>query len=286
MAEHNTVNTTTPEEERSYFDGGYFAYIGISILVALVSIITLGVAYPWMCCWLHRWKAKHTVICGKRMFFNGTGLQLIGKYLLWSFLRIITFGIYGLWMSISIRKWISKHTHYVDEGDNNSYFDGGILGLLGTNILSLLVLIIPFVGPAWSRIIKLRWETRHTVIDSRRHIFQGAVGGLFVKKLLWGLLTVVTFGIFGLFKPVKALRWETEKKIDNEHTTQELIARSEYRANIHTDAASFKTFKVEDDMECIRAGITDTIGMNDLLALANNGVRSAQYMYVVKYAQE
>lgn len=286
MADYNPVNTAIPEEERSYFDGRYFAYIGISILVYLVSIISLGIAYPWMCCWMHRWKAKHTVICGKRMYFNGTGIQLIGKYILWSFLRIITFGIYGLWMSISMKKWIAKHTHYAGQGDNNSYFDGGILGLLGTNILCLLVLVIPFVGPAWSKIIKLKWLTRHTVVDSRRLIFEGSVGGLFVRKLLWNFLTGITFGIFGLFRPVKVMRWETENKIDNEHTTQELIARGEYRANIHTDAATFKTFKVEDDMECVKAGVTDTISKDDLLALANNGIRSAQYAYVLKYAQQ
>lgn len=286
MADYNPVNTAIPEEERSYFDGGYFAHIGISVLVYFVSIISLGIAYPWMCCWMHRWKAKHTVICGKRMYFNGTGIQLIGKYILWSFLRIITFGIYGLWMSISMKKWIAKHTHYVGEGDNNSYFDGGILGLLGTNILCLLVLMIPFVGPAWSKIIKLKWLTRHTVVDSRRLIFEGSVGGLFVRKLLWNFLTGITFGIFGLFRPVKVMRWETENKIDNEHTTQELIVRGEYRANIHTDAAAFKTFKVEDDMECVKAGVTDTISQDDLLALANNGIRSAQYAYVVKYAQQ
>ncbi len=286
MANYNAENTAIPEEERSYFDGGYFAYIGCSILVGFVTAITLGIAYPWMCCWFENWKAKHTVVCGKRMYFDGKGLQLIGKYLLWGFLSVITFGIYGLWMSVSMKKWIAKHTHYQGEADNNSYFDGGVLGLLGTNILSALVAAVPVVGLAWSKIIKLRWETKHTVVDSRRHIFVGTVGGLFVKYLLWGLLSCITFGIFAWFMPVKVMRWETENKIDNEHTTQELIARGEYRANIHTDAASFKTYKVEDDMECVKAGITDTLGQDELLALANSGVRSAQYTYVVRYAQQ
>lgn len=282
MANHNTV---IPDEESSYFDGGYLAYFGCCFLLGFVSLITLGIAFPWMLCWFQRWKAKHTVICGKRMYFDGTGLQLIGKFLLWSLLSFITLGIYGLWMSIAIKKWIAKHMHYVGEGDNNSYFDGGVLGLLGTNILSVIVMFVPVVGFAWSKIIKIKWLTRHTVVDSRRHIFEGTVGSLFLKYLLWGLLTVITFGIFGLFVPVKALRWETENKIDNEHTTQEMIARGEYRANIHTDAASFKTFKVEDDMECIKAGITENISQEELLAMAENGVRAAQYTYTVRYGQ-
>lgn len=285
MASYNTVNSAIPEDERSYFDGGYLAYIGCCFLVGFVSLITLGIAFPWMLCWFQRWNAKHTVVCGKRMYFDGKGLQLIGKFLLWGLLSLVTFGIYGFWMSIAMKKWIAKHTHYVGEGDNNSYFDGGVLGLLGTNILSVLVMVVPFVGFAWSKIIKLRWLSRHTVVDSRRHIFEGTVGNLFLKQLLWGFLTGITFGIFGLFVPVKTIRWETENKIDNEHTTQEMIARGEYRANIHTDASSFKTYKVEDDMECVKAGITETIGADALLALANSGVRAAQYTYVARFAQ-
>ena len=88
---------TYSEETRSYFDGGYWAYIGYHLLANFVTLITLGIAYPWMCCMLHRWEAKHTVVCGKRKYFDGKGVGLIGKYILWWFLTIITFGIYGLW---------------------------------------------------------------------------------------------------------------------------------------------------------------------------------------------
>lgn len=278
-------NITIAQDERSYFDGGYWAYIGYSLLVGFVCIITLGIALPWMLCMFQRWKAKHTVICGKRMYFDGTGLQLIGNYLLWMLLSVITFGIYGLWTSINIRKWITKHTHYQGEADSNSFFDGGVLGLVGTGLLKILVTPIPVVGPAWASIIQLKWESRHTVIDSRRHIFTGGIGSLWVKTLLWGFLTVITLGIYGLFVPVKYLRWETENKIDNEHTPEALMRRSEYRSKVHADAATFKACQVEDDMECVKAGITDAMPEAELLALANNGVRSAQYTYAVRCSQ-
>lgn len=273
-------------EEKSFFDGGYFAYIGYSILVAFVSIITLGIAFPWMLCLMQKWKAKHTVICGKRMYFDGTGLQLIGRYILWSFLSIITFGIYGLWMIIAFKKWIAKHTHFEGEEDNNSYFDGGVGGLIGYTILSALVSFVPFVGLAWGSIITLQWELKHTVVDSRRLVFKGTIGSLFVKYLLWGFLTAITFGIFGWFVPVKYIRWETENTIDNEHTTEALIEKSEYRTNIHTDSATFKTFSVENEMECVKSAINDNISQDDLFTLANAGNRAAQYEYVVRYSEK
>ena len=278
--------STELDENKSFFDGGYFAYIGYHLLVGFVTGITFGIAFPWMCCLLQKWKAKHTVICGKRMVFDGTGVQLIGRFILWWFLTIITFGIYGFWMTLAIKKWICKHTHFVGEEDNNSYFDGRMLGFIGTNILAGIVTFVPFVGVAWSNIIKLKWYANHTVTDSRRLVFVGTIGNFFVKYLVWGLLTVITFGIYGLFMPVKVLRLETENTIDHEHTTEALMKQSEYRNIIRTDCSTFKSNNVENEMEGIKAGITDATSEEDLLALAQNGLRAAQYLYVVRYANE
>ncbi len=274
------------EGDASYFDGGYFAYFGVLFLVGFVTSLTIGIAFPWMCCFLQRWTAKHTVINGKRMYFDGKGVQLIGKFILWSLLTLITFGIYGFWMALSIKKWITYHTHFYGEEDNNSYFDGGILGLIGTNILSTLVLFVPVVGAAWSQIIRLRWYTKHTVVDSRRLNFEGTVGNLFVKHLIWGLLTVITFGIFAFFLPVKTTRWETEHTIDHEHTAAALQEKALYKNAVQTDGANLNSHRVEDEMEAVKAGVTDTLSEADLLALANGGNRAAKYEYVARYGAE
>ncbi len=274
-----------PTEDRSYFDGGYFAFIGYSILVGFVTMITLGIAFPWMCCLMQRWKAKHTIVCGKRMYFDGTGVQLIGRFLLWSLLTLITFGIYGFWMALAINRWITKHTHFVGEEDNNSYFDGRIWGFIGTNILAGLVTIVPVVGVVWGVLIRTRWMTEHTVVDSRRLVFTGTLGKFFLKYLLWGFLTVITVGIFGLFVAVKNMRLVAEHTIDHEHTPEALLKQSEYRNTVRTDCATFKSYRVEDEMEGIKAGITDATDRESLKSMADSGVRAAQYLYVDRYAE-
>lgn len=288
IAASKSKGSDNPVETKdgSYFDGGYFAYIGYSILVGFVTVITLGIAFPWMCCLMQKWKAKHTVVCGKRQYFDGTGIQLIGKYILWAFLTVITFGIYGFWMAIAIKKWITKHTHFVGQEDDNSYFDGGILGFIGTNILATLVTVVPFVGFAWSNVIKLRWETKHTVVDSRRLIFIGTVGNFFVKYLIWGLLSVITLGIYALFVPVKNLRLEAENTIDHEHTHEALMEQSEYRNTVQNTVSANKNYTTEFEMEGLKAGINDTTDEAALRALADSGLRCAQYLYVIKYANE
>ena len=95
----------------SKFTGGLLGLIGISILQALIIMITLGLAAPWAICLKESWIAKHTIIDGRRLTFDGTGAQLFGNYIKWLLLTIITLGIYSFWLSIKMKQWITKHTH-------------------------------------------------------------------------------------------------------------------------------------------------------------------------------
>lgn len=94
----------------SRFDGGLAGLIGYHILAFLGTMLTLGIAYPWMLCMLTRWETRHTVIDGHRLCFDGTGSQLIGKWIVWLFLTLITLGIYAFWLPIRVKQWTVKHT--------------------------------------------------------------------------------------------------------------------------------------------------------------------------------
>ena len=75
-----SVTPTAPSSapERSYFDGKLLQLIGWSLLGALITLVTLGICYPWAVCMIYSCEAKHTVINGKRLQFDGTALQLFG----------------------------------------------------------------------------------------------------------------------------------------------------------------------------------------------------------------
>jgi len=98
--------------KNSYFDGGLFQLIGYRILGFLVTLLSLGILYPWSFTMIYRWEAKHTVIDGKRLRFDGTAIGLFGNWIKWLVLTVITFGIYGFWLNIKLKKWITKHTHF------------------------------------------------------------------------------------------------------------------------------------------------------------------------------
>ena len=101
-------------ENNSYFDGGLFQLIGWRLLGWLITILTLGICFPWALCMVYNWEIKHTVIEGKRLRFDGTALQLFGNWIKWLLLTIITFGIYSFWVQIAIKNWKTKHTFFVN----------------------------------------------------------------------------------------------------------------------------------------------------------------------------
>ncbi len=90
-----------------------------------------------------------------------------------------------------------------------SYFDGRTIALIGINLLTYLLTTISlgFAYPAMY-CFKLRWIYSSTVINGYRMKFTGRGGQLFGRYILWTFLTIITFGIFGLWLPVKYKKWE------------------------------------------------------------------------------
>ncbi|WP_191013528.1 DUF898 family protein [Treponema zioleckii] len=89
-----------------------------------------------------------------------------------------------------------------------SYFDGGLLQLLGWSFLGGFVTAITagICSPlafCW----RYSWEAKHTVIDGRRLKFTGTAGGLFGTWLLCLLLCLVTLGIYTFWVPIKIKKW-------------------------------------------------------------------------------
>lgn len=109
----NQRNERVPVEDKSYFDGGLLQFLGLAILGALVTTLTLGISYPWAIVILYRWKIEHTVIEGRRLKFNGTAVGLFGNWIKWWLLTIVTLGIYSWWLFIKLEQWKVKHTEFV-----------------------------------------------------------------------------------------------------------------------------------------------------------------------------
>ena len=95
----------------SNFSGSVMGLIGISFLMVLLTICTLGIGLPWAFCIEARWYARHTKIDGREVVFDGTGGQLFGNCLKWGFITIVTLGVYIFWLPIKFMGWLISHTH-------------------------------------------------------------------------------------------------------------------------------------------------------------------------------
>ena len=94
---------------------------------------------------------------------------------------------------------------------NESYFDGGLLQLIGWTILGFLVTALTFgICFPWAFTMKYGWETKHTVINGRRLQFDGTALQLFGNWIKWLVLTIITLGIYGFWLPIKLKKWRTK----------------------------------------------------------------------------
>ena len=92
-----------------------------------------------------------------------------------------------------------------------SQFTGGLLGLIGINLLQVIMITITLgLGTPWAICVKERWIAKHTIIDGKQLAFDGTGGQLFGNFIKWFLLTILTLGIYGFWLDIKMKQWITK----------------------------------------------------------------------------
>ena len=93
---------------------------------------------------------------------------------------------------------------------SESYFDGGLLQLIGWSILGTLVTAFTLgICYPWAITMKYNWEVKHTVINGKRLAFDGKAIQLFGNWIKWFLLSIITLGIYAFWIPIKLTKWKT-----------------------------------------------------------------------------
>jgi uncharacterized membrane protein YjgN (DUF898 family) len=98
------------------FDGGAGTYVGTGLLAFFITVLTLGICYPFAYVLRERWRARHSYIEGRQLVFTGRALGLFGNWLKWFFLIIITLGIYSFWVGPRLYRWKWENTSWAVEG--------------------------------------------------------------------------------------------------------------------------------------------------------------------------
>ncbi len=97
---------------RFTFDGGAGTYVGTAILGFFITLLTLGICYPFALVLKERWRAKHTYIDGQQLVFTGSAVGLFGHWIKWLLLSVITLGIYLFWVAPRLQRWKTQNTEF------------------------------------------------------------------------------------------------------------------------------------------------------------------------------
>ena len=201
---------------KSYFDGSGLELFVIRLVGALICLITLGLASPWVICYGCAWERKHSVYNGRRLVFNGTGIQLFGKWIVWALLTIVTCGLYSFVMGLKMEQWVMSHTAFADEvSDPNrsevfpdSGFDGNMFEWIGYNLVMALASTLTCgIALPWVICSFNKWYAPNARISGRRLRFDGSGGELFGQFIIVLLLSIVTCGLYAPWGYVRMRRW-------------------------------------------------------------------------------
>lgn len=106
----------------------------------------------------------------------------------------------------------------------DSYFDGGLLELIGWRILAFLIIGVTFgIATPWAKCMLYSYQFKHTVYNGKRLKFEGTGGDLFVNIFKWVFFSIITLGIYLIFVPVKKTKWV----ISNLHYEDEEFVKGE-----------------------------------------------------------
>ncbi len=198
----------------SYFDGKGGEYLGLYLVNLIVTIVTCGIALPWVMVRNLKWRKSHTVVNGRRLCFTGTAGELFKNYIIWWLLSVVTCGIYSIFVHVKLKEWEISHTGYMDmnpvDGQTfmNSFYDGTAGEYFGMCLVARLGIIFSCgIATPWMITKLLKFDFEHSIICGDRLGFDGTGGQYWGENNLVGLLNLITCGIYGAWGIVKINKW-------------------------------------------------------------------------------
>lgn len=181
------INSTTNDanDAQHYqleFHGKGSEYFAIMIVNWLMSIITLGLYYPWARAKRLRYVFGQTSLNNQRFHFSGTGKEMFK-----GFIAIIVFYIFILVVFVFL-------SHYTKSP---------LLSLLF--LYASIFAIIPFAIHG-----SLRYRMSRTSYRGVRFGYRGNRNELVVNFYKWIFLTIITFGIYGAWMQMNIRRYTHE----------------------------------------------------------------------------
>lgn len=199
------------------FFGEGSKYFGIIVINLLLTVITLGLYYPWAKAAIRKYMWNETELDDSRFEFHGTGKEMFKGFIIayalffglflmvslnmggpWMFAAIILFYV-GMILLIPIAlfgAWRYRISRTSWRGVFGS-FSGKLKEFIGIYFLNGLLTIITFgIYAAWMRTKLMEYLFAHSRFGNLDFDFKGKGVDLFVINLIFGI--IFSFGYFML----------------------------------------------------------------------------------------
>lgn len=148
---------------RFSFRGQVRDLVKIFVKGSLLSMITLGLYYPYFQTQMYAFKVSNAYFGSKKFEFDGDGRDLFKPFLLSLLLFFPTFGMYGFWYEAKKQAYFSSRTSF-----STAKFSSTMTGWDLAKHVSGSVLILIFtlgMGLPWIIMRKMRLLSNHASLD-------------------------------------------------------------------------------------------------------------------------
>lgn len=193
------------------FRGRWLDLFGNVLLIALLTIVTLGIYVPWGYARYQRVIATKTYYHDQPLQFDGTGAQVFVQYLIILALSLITLGLYSIlgFAATRMLRWQYAHT-IMPTGQRLEYRGNPIDLFFEYFLLGLFSILTLGIYAFWGVVQVRKFVLSRTYLDDKPLAFQGSGLQYLGLNLVNFLLTAVTLGFFSVlqFATARVLRWD------------------------------------------------------------------------------
>jgi len=255
----STVDEPSKPDHKFTFHGSYTQYLGLSLYNLLLTVVTLGLYYPWAKCAIRNFLMQETEVDGSRFEWHGTGKEMfkgfIKAYLIFGTLLLtiqfgpmflppslvlwVIFGAYLLliaFIPLAIHGMMRYRLSRTSLRGIHFGYRGVLKDFYKKTSLDFLWTIISFgIYSSWLQVNLRKYVLKHSKYGNVSAKFTASGGDLFGLTIVQSLLIMITLYIYIPWAIIKFFKFYVE------HT---IIIQEEKEYQLKTDASGGAYFWV------------------------------------------
>lgn len=149
---------------RFTFRGDYGDFFAIYVVGALLTVISLGLYFPYFHANIRKYVVKETKFGNRAFEFSGTGGDLFARHLLLYLLLPLTLGIYYFWHTAYRHRYYWEHTRFGTTRFRSTMTGGELFGFTFAN--GLLMMFTLGIAFPWVQARSMRFQCEKLIVTS------------------------------------------------------------------------------------------------------------------------